>query len=142
MDPASTVGLIASIVQLIKTTAQVIGYVNDVKDSPTERAQFSRHASSLLALLIDLRHRIEEAKSTSDPWFESLRKLGALGAPLDQLQEQMERLATKLEPSFRRLGKLGKALVWALDKKDIREVLEQIERVKALVVLGLQHDQL
>ena len=136
------VGLVASIVQLIKTTAQVIGYVNDVKDSPPERVQFSQHASSLLVLLIDLRQRVEEVESATDPWFESLRSLGALGVPLDQLHGQMERLATKLESPPGRLKKAGKALLWALDKKEIREILDQIERIEALVRIALQNDHL
>lgn len=142
MDPVSTVGLVASIVQLTKTTAQVISYASDVKDSSAERAQFSQHACSLLALLADLRHRIEEAKSALDPWFLSLRNLGTFGGPLDQLQGQMERLAAKLEPSPGRLKKVGKALVWALDKKEIEQVLVQIGRVKKLVMLSSQNDHL
>ncbi|RYP78164.1 hypothetical protein DL769_003245 [Monosporascus sp. CRB-8-3] len=142
MDPVQVVGLVASIIQLIETTAKVIGYVNDVKDAPTERAQFARHASSLLALLTDLRYQLEEAKIASDPWFVALRDLGAGGGPLDQLQDQMERLATKLEPSIGRLKKLGKTLIWAVDKKEIEAVLAQIERVKTLVMLALQNDQL
>ena len=142
MDPVSAVGFVASILQLIKTTGIVIGYVNDVKDAPTERAQFARHASSLLALLTDLRYRVEEARSISDPWFVSLRGLGAEGGPLDQLQDQMERLARRLEPSTGRLKKAGKALIWTLDKKETQNVLAQIERVKTLVMLALQNDHL
>lgn len=142
MDPISVVGLVASIVQLIETTTKVVGYVNDVREAPTERAQFARHASSLLALLIDLRYRVEEAKSTSDPWFAALRGLGAPGGPVDQLQGKMEYLATKLEPSTGRLSKVGKALAWALGKKEMEEALAQIERVKTLIMLALQNDQL
>ncbi|RMJ16034.1 hypothetical protein CDV36_004270 [Fusarium kuroshium] len=141
MDPASVVGLTASIIQLIETTAKVIGYVNNVKDAPAERAQFARHASSLLALLTDLRYRVEEAGPASDSWFVALRGLGAEGGPLDQLHDQMERLATRLEPSTGRFKKMGKALIWALDKKDIDETLAQIERVKTLIMLALQNDQ-
>ncbi|RSL97643.1 hypothetical protein CDV31_012921 [Fusarium ambrosium] len=126
MDPASVVGLTASIIQLIETTAKVIGYVNNVKDAPAERAQFARHASSLLALLTDLRYRVEEAGPASDSWFVALRGLGVEGGPLDQLHDQMELLATKLEPSTGRFKKMGKALIWALDKKDIDETLAKL----------------
>jgi len=67
MEPASIIGLGSSIVQLIETTVKIIGYTNAVKNAPAERGQFARHASSLLALLTDLRYRVEEAKSSSDP---------------------------------------------------------------------------
>ncbi|KAI1130746.1 hypothetical protein F5Y10DRAFT_107493 [Nemania abortiva] len=142
MDPASVVGLAASIIQLIETTATVLRYANDVRDAPTERAQFARHASSLLALLTDLRYRVEEAKSASEPWFVALRGLGVEGGPLDELKDRMERLATKLQPlPAGRLEKARKALTWTLDKKEISEVLVQIERAKTLVMLALQNDQ-
>lgn len=144
MDPVSAVGFVASIIQLIETTAKVVRYVNAVKDAPTERAQFARHASSLLALLTDLRYRVEDAKSASETWFVALRSLGVGGGPLDQLQGQMECLATKLQPvsNTDRLEKARKALAWTLNKKEIVEALAQIERVKTLVMLALQNDQL
>ncbi|OAP57703.1 hypothetical protein AYL99_08441 [Fonsecaea erecta] len=134
MDPVSALGLASSLPSLIETTVQIIGYVNDVKDAPSERAQFARHASSLLAMLTDLRYRVEESQSTSDAWFRATRSLGTEGGPLDQLRDQLERLATKFEPPRRRLQKVGRALIWTLDKKEIEEVLRQIEQVKTLDV--------
>jgi len=142
MDPASIIGLTSAIVSLIEATTKIISYVNDIKSAPTERAQFARHASSLLALLTDLRYRVEESASHSAPWFASLRGLGVEGGPLDQLHQQMGRLATKLEPSSGRLEKIGNALKWTIDKKDTEETLVQIERVKSLVMVALQNDQL
>ncbi|GAB1317947.1 hypothetical protein MFIFM68171_08157 [Madurella fahalii] len=122
MDPASVIGLGASIIQLIETTVKIIGYANAVKSAPAERAQFARHASSLLALLTDLR-----------AWGK--------GGPLDQLHDQMERLTMKLAPPSGPLKKMGRALIWAIDKKEIEEALTQIERVEALVSLAFQNDQ-
>jgi hypothetical protein len=142
MDPVSFIGLGASIIQLIETTVKIIGYANAVKNAPAERAQFARHASSLLALLTDLRYRVEEAKSSSEPWFTALQGLGGKDGPLDQLHDQMERLAAKLAPPSGSLKKMGQALVWVIDKKEIGETLAQIERVKALVSLAFQNDQL
>ncbi|KAJ8121182.1 hypothetical protein ONZ43_g2301 [Nemania bipapillata] len=142
MDPVSAIGLVASIIQLIDATTKVVGYVNDVKDAPAERAQFARHASSLLALLTDLRYRAEEAKSASEPWFLALRRLAVEGGPLEQLRDQMECLATKLQPiSADRFKKVQKALTWTLDKKEIVQILAQIERIKTLITLALQEDQ-
>ncbi len=64
MDPASAIGLGASIVQLIDATAKAIQYLNEVKNAPKERAKLARVATGLLSLLTDLRYRIEDVKTT------------------------------------------------------------------------------
>lgn len=140
MDPITVVGLAASIVQLIDATATAVKHLNDVKDAPKDRAMLAREATSLLAVLTDLRYRVEEAKST-EPWFASLRALGKEGGPLSQFHEAIERLAMKLKPETG-LRKFGKALVWTLDKNDIQYILSQIERLKTLVIYALQNDHL
>lgn len=66
MDPVTAAGLLAAILQLVGATANAISYVNDIKDAPAERAQFAREASSLLALLTDLRYLIDESESETD----------------------------------------------------------------------------
>jgi len=132
--------LVASVIQLIETTAKVVGYVNEVIDGPREGAELSCHASSLLSLLIELRYRVEDVNSESGPCFSSLRGLGAADGPLVQLICHMEQLASKLERPKRRLETLKKALKRTLDKKEIEEALGQIERVKTLVMLALQSD--
>ena len=140
MDPVTVVGLAAGIVQLIGATTKAIKYLNDVKNAPKDRATLAREATSLLALLTDLRYRLEEAKST-DPWFTGVRSLGVEGGPLDQFKEVMEELARKLK-SEGGIKKLGRSLLWTLDKNDIDSVLSKIERLKTLVGLALQKDHL
>ena len=140
MDPITTVGIAASIVQIISVTTKTIKYLNDVKSAPKERATLAREAISLLALLTDLRYRLEEAKST-DPWFTSVRSLGVQGGPLDQFEKAMEKLARKLKPESG-IRKFGKSLFWTLDQSDINSVLSKIERLKTLVGLALQNDHL
>jgi hypothetical protein len=140
MDPVTAVGLATSIVQLIDATTTAIKYLNDVKDAPKDRATLAREGSSLLALFIDLRYRVEEAESTG-PWFTSMRSLGAHGGPLDQFKDAMEELVRKLKPEAG-IKKLGKALTPTLDKNEISNVLSKIERLKTLVSLALQKDHL
>ena len=140
MDPVTVVGLVAAIVQLIDTTSTAIKYVNDVKDAPKDRATLAREGSSLLALFIDLRYRVEEADSTSS-WFTGVRSLAVEGGPLDELKCVMEELARKLKPATG-VKKFSKALIWTLDKKDISDILAKMERLKTLVSLALQKDQL
>jgi hypothetical protein len=140
MDPVTAVGLVASIIQLIDATTTAIKYLNDVKDAPKDRAALAREGSSLLALLTDLRYRLEEAEST-DPWFNSVRSLGVEGGPLEQFKDVMEELARKLKPEAG-IKKFGKALIWTLDKNAIGNILSKIERLKTLVSLALQKDHL
>ena len=134
------VGLAASIVQLIDATTKAIKYLNNVKDAPKDRATLAREAANLLALLMDLRCRVEEAEST-DPWFTGVRSLGVKGGPLDQFKEAMEELARKLKPESG-VKMFSKALRWTLDKNEINNILSKIERLKTLVGLALQKDHL
>jgi hypothetical protein len=126
MDPITAVGLIASIVQLIDTISKVISYLNDVKDTPKDRAKLARKASSLLLLLTDLRYRVEETNST-DSWFIGLRLLAGHGGPLIQ---------------FKEIKKVGKALWWTYNKKEIDIIFSKIKRLKTLASLALQKDYL
>jgi hypothetical protein len=137
MDPIS---LAASIVQLIGATTKVIKYLNDVKDASKDRETLAREGCSLLTLFTDLRYRVEEAESTSD-WFAVIRSLGGEGGPLDEFKKTMEELARKLKPEAG-IKKFGKALIWALDRNEINNILSRIERLKSLVNLALQKDHL
>ena len=134
MDPVTAVGLAASIVQLIDATTKVIKYLNDVKDAPKDRWTLAREATSLLALLTNLRYGLEEPKSTN-PLF-NVRSLGVEGGAFDQFKEAMEELARKLKPEAG-IKKFGKALIWTLDKNEISNILSKIERLKTLVSLAL-----
>ena len=140
MDPITAVSLVASIVQLIDITAKTLQYLNDVEDAPKERARLAQEATGLLSLFTDLRYRVEEVKST-DPWFVGLRSLAGDGGPLDQFKSTMEDLADKLVPR-KGIKRIGIALRWTLDKKDVDASFSIIERLKTLISLALQTDHL
>ena len=138
MDPATAVGLAASIIQLIDVTTKAIKYLNDVKDAHKDRARLAREATSLLALLTDLRYRVEETEST-DPWFTAVRLLGVEGGPLERFKRAIVELVRKLKPGSG-MKKFSKALLWTLDKNEINNILSKIERLKSRVGLALQED--
>ncbi len=140
MDPVTAVGLAAAIIQLMDATMMAIKYLNDVKDAPKDRSKIARDATSLMVLLTDLRYRVEETDST-DPWFTGVRLLGVDGGPLDQFKEALDDLARRLKPKTG-IKKLGKMLIWTLDKKNIDDILDSIERLKTLVTLSLGKDHL
>ena len=133
-------GLVASIAQVIAATTQVVGYINDIKDAPKDRARLATEAASLIPNLTSLRYRVEESTST-DPWFAGIRSLGVEKGPLGQFAEAMALLAKKLEPQSG-AKKFGFRLLWTLDKKEVAEVLARIERIKNLIGLALQNDTL
>lgn len=139
MDPITVIGLVASVVQLIETTAIVVQYLNEVKNAPKERARLAQEVTNLLALLTTLRYKLEEANGT-DPWFVGIRSLGVALGPLDQLKNAMEDLAKKLEA---RDGlKISKSLIWPINKKECDRILAKIEREKTSIGLALQGDTL
>ncbi len=141
MDPVTVFGLASSIIQLINTTTIAIKFLNDVKDAPKDRARLALESSSLLALLTDLRFRIEEAKLTDDPWFANIRSLGEEGVLLKQFNGAIEELEKKLK--LEGWGKkFGGELRWALNKKSVNDIVSSIERMKSLVSLALQKDNL
>ena len=140
MDACSAVGLAASIVQIINTTAQTIQYLKDVRDAPEERAQIQREADSLLRLLKSLRDRVEHANQQA-PWYLQICSLEGQGGPLDQYHTAMKALAKKLKPESG-VKKLEKRLLWTFDKKQVKATLDLIERLKSLIGLALQGDQL
>ena len=140
MDPITVVGFIAVVVQLIDVTSKAVNYFNDVKNAPKDRAQLAREATNLLSLITQLRYQVEESTST-DPWFTSLRTLGAKNGPLIELKSEMEIIADKLAPASGFVN-VRRALRWTLDKKEVDAILSKIERLKTLIGLALQKDHL
>jgi hypothetical protein len=140
MDPATAVGFAASVAQINAATTQVVGYINDIKDTPKDRTRLAMEAASLIPSLTSLRYKVEESTST-DPWFVGVRSLCVGNGPLDQFKKAMELLAEKLRPQSG-LKKLSSKLLWTLDKKEIVDILTRIERMKTLVGLTLQRDNL
>ena len=138
MDPVSAIGLVASVIQLIGTTSKVIKYVDEIKDAPKERASLASEAANLVPLLMTLKLRVETSSST-DPWFSSVNSLGLPGGPLAELQVLMEQLGGKLKL---RKKKLGGQLLWPSDQKECLALLAKIERVKTLIGLAMQDDNL
>ena len=141
MDPFSAVGASASLVQLIGTAAKVIKYLNDIKNAPKERIRLAREVSSLYSVLLELEARYEDSKVESDTkWLGGLRSLAVRDGPMDQLETALSLIMKKLKPSSG-IKKLGKALSWPFDKKEIEGILDQIERQKSTINFALQGDQ-
>lgn len=82
---------------MIAATTRVVGYINDIKHAPKDRAKLAIKAASLIPSLTSLRYKVEDSTST-DPWFVGVRSLGVKKGPLDQFEKALELLAEKLKP--------------------------------------------
>ena len=138
MDPVTAVGLALKVVTL---TLETVGYINDVGKAPKTRARLAREATNLLTLLTDLRYRLEDVETSSDPWFRGVRSLFLPGGALQLYKEDMEDIAKKLNPR-RGWTKFVIFLDWPLIAKDIDAILAKIERLKTLITIALNQDGL
>ena len=140
MDPASAVGLVASIIALISTTTSVIEYLNATKDAPKESKAFLHEILSLVIILDTLRSKVRDADPAA-PWVRQVCLLAAEGGPLDQFKKTIDQLERKLKTGTK-IQMFGRALVWPLAKKDISELLVKVERLKSTIEIALHHDNL
>lgn len=141
-DPVSAIGLVASIAQLIDATIKVVQYSNAIKNASRDQAKFAVEASSLLSLLISLRYDLENMKAKEDLWFAAIRSIAAPNGPLEQFSEMMEELAAKLVPPATGVKRLTSKLRWPLEKKEIDQILERMERIKTIIALAYERDNL
>ena len=137
MDPLSAT---ASIIAILQLSAEVLTYLNDVKDASKDHAQCAIEASNLHSLLVNLRFRLEEGDA-SQPWYTTVRALAVENGPLDQFKQALETLQTKMTDGGR-LKQAGRALIWKFKKEEIASILARMERLKSLVEIALQMDNL
>ncbi|MCJ1380087.1 hypothetical protein MMC17_003190 [Xylographa soralifera] len=139
MEAVTAVGLTLNIVRLAELAAQTGHYINATRNASKSRARLAREATSLLLLLTDLRHRLEDVDTSSDPWFRGIRSLVVQHGVLDLFKTDLQALGEKLDPQAG-WKKAGSLMLWPLKEKDIERLLSQIERLKSLVTVALQQD--
>lgn len=140
MDPVSAISLVASVAQLIGMVANLITYINDVKDGPSDRARLARETAGLLAFLTDFRYEIEKS-DLKKKWFSSVRLLAKEGGPLDAFADDMKELLLKLRPSGG-TRRLAKAITWPMERGDVDKIISRMERLKTFISLSRQEDHL
>jgi hypothetical protein len=137
MDPLS---ITVSVLTLLQLTEKVIKYVRQTKDSPKERTRVLQEASGLVGLLITLKSLVDDC-DPQDPWLRATSRLATSNGPLEQYRSALEKLIGKIMPGDG-LRKIGQALVWKFTKKDVSDLLSQIERVKSLIDIALGMDDM
>jgi hypothetical protein len=133
-DPLSiTTGVLA----LLQTTAKVTSYLRDVHEADTHKTRLLLEISAVRGILQTLNDLATNA-TKGDP---VLRNIEGLRVPLNEYQSLLSRLEKALRPPLG-LTRVGKALKWPFEKKEVLEHLATIERCKALFGLALHADHL
>jgi hypothetical protein len=137
MEPLSVT---ASVIAILQLTAEVVKYLQDIKDAPKECQQCAIEASNLLSLLINLRYRLEQA-TNGDPWYTAIRALNIENGPFDQYKQALEQLLSKVIIQDG-LQKIKRRVVWKFSKGEVECIFERMERLKSLVSIALELDHL
>lgn len=137
MEP---LGLSASIVAVIQLTGTVIQYLNSVKDASRERQKILLELYSVQWMLCILQEQADQTEP-GDPWSLTLQSLNLPGGPLTQFKILLDSLTLKLAP-VKGLAKIGRVLLWPLEKQEARGILFAIERQKSLFNLAQQNDHI
>jgi hypothetical protein len=138
MDPIS---FISSLVSVIQATNTAINYLKDVKDAPRERLDVLQSLASMNSLLDFLKERVEQSQP-DDTWFKSARRLAEPDCALVLLQAALDRLKKQLKPADTAVGRLKQSVKWSFDRTEVSTVLSSMERLKSLVVIALEDDNL
>ena len=141
MDPVTAIGAGASVLQLIGVAGKTIQYLNDIKNAPRERFRLTQELNSLYGILIELESRVDEAKASGDDqWLRGLQSLTVKFGPIEQLGTALTLVVDKVKPA-QKIKKVGKTLIWPFTKKEVEEILKQVERQKSTINFALQGDQ-
>jgi len=130
----------ASLIAVIQLTSTVIGYLNEVKDAPKECQQCTIEAVNIQNILMTLRYRLEEGQ-TGDLLFTEVRALNVENGPLDQYKQALEQLRSKVVVG-NGVKKWKRQLVWKLSEAEVAGILARMERLKTLVSIALEVDNL
>jgi len=137
MDPIS---FAASIIAIMHLTSAVVGYLNDVKDAPKDRALCATESSNLFNLLNLLKYRLEEP-DIDQTWYTAVRALAVKDGPFDQYKLALEQLRPNVT-SESGIRKVGSALLWKFSKQNVNAILSRMERLKTLIQIALEMDHL
>ena len=137
MDPLS---ITASITALLQLSSTVVQYLGEVKSATNDRQKILGEVVALSGLLYHLQNLVSQAQG-HDEWLATMRSLGVAGGPLEHIRQSLEFLSAKLTPR-EGLKKVGKALSWPFQEREIKGILEAMERQKAVISLAMQNDHM
>ncbi|KAJ7577699.1 hypothetical protein C8J56DRAFT_1113121 [Mycena floridula] len=129
------VGFASSVIALAEAASTTYKYV---KDSPRDHAELQSSIAALPGLLTGLKAPFY-GLSPNDGWSTEMPKLADR---FDLLCKILQKVEKKFDPSASRTGKVIQMLKWPLDKAEVIDLLQQVERVKSFIMLAIQNDHL
>ncbi|KAL9584822.1 MAG: hypothetical protein Q9212_001889 [Teloschistes hypoglaucus] len=137
MDPLSVAASLGAVIQLSFKAAQAL---KEIKTGSEDRMRLREEIRGTACLLEILRDRVEDAESDGKDLM-SINLLSDSGGPLDQLRYALEQLFMKLTPQ-KRLHQISRAMLWPLNKQDVLDLVNVIERQKTALGLAIQNDNI
>jgi hypothetical protein len=120
-DPLSTT---SGIVAILQATKAVISYLRDVDEANEHKTRILLELSAIRGIL----QTINNFTTNATKGDSLLRNIEGLAAPLAEYQSLLSLLEKVLEPS-QGLNRIGKALKWSFESKNVLEGFATIERL-------------
>ena len=110
-----------------------------MKEGGNDRLRLTTEFDPLWMVLKLLEGQLEPTNVHEEAWLEGLRSLEVPNGIFDQIREAVQRLDARLRPQTGHRKAL-QTLIWPLiDKRDVEEIVSQIERFESSVFLVLNH---
>src|SRR2546423_15116357 len=116
MDPITSIGIVASLIQIIDGTGKALRYIDDTRNAFKQREKLHREATDLLSILANLRQKISQ-----EPALPDLGHAAVLPQLLDRIKSALEELTRKISPPHRsgiQNSNIWSSLQWTAKKQD------------------------
>ena len=133
--------LSASIITILQLTGTVAQHLTTVRNAGEDRDTLLLELCNVTATLSMLEEQASQAQQ-GDVWSSGLLSLDKPNGPIEQFKTALERLEHKLAPPEGWSSKVVKAIAWPILKKEIKELLNVIERHKTFFNLVRQNEHM
>lgn len=133
-DPLS---ITASIIAVLQLTSSILQVLNDVQCAYEGHAKLHAEIKSAKYILETLKNLSQDDK-LGFAWEKTLL---LLEDPIKDFSEALETLLRKLKPAHG-VKKIGQAISFPFEKKEVTSILQSIERQKSLFALAIQNDHM
>lgn len=134
MDPLS---ITASIIAVLQLTSSILQVLNDVRCAYEGHAKLHAEIKSAKYILETLKNLSQDDKLG----FAWEKTLIMLEDPIKDFSEALETLLRKLKPA-NGVKKIGQAISFPFEKKEVTSILQSIERQKSLFALAIHNDHM
>ena len=132
---AEPISLAASIITFLELSTSISQFIGEVKGAAKNIHTLSEDIEAMESLLLLLEQFAHPRKT----WLGADAK-AAGNRPLEQYRRLLDLLKKKLKPLSK--NRVVAALLWPFKKREIKEILDSVERQKVAFMLALQNEQL